>query len=195
VTLSKVPRHCHPALWTASLGFAFSALVSRPATASDAHPRPYPTLPWIGTQLLPSPELAAGNGARFGLSWQLTPLSYSWGLNRRLAPWRFFVVEPLTRQSGSIEIFVAPAYLSYRDGARDRWFLRGGVRSYFPLVQRGENLSISVGSYYFRNYAGDEGAAYEVGAYVLYGFVGLRFAYAPAFAPARALTTLALRFF
>jgi hypothetical protein len=163
--------------------------------AADDRPRPVPTLPWIGTELLPSPELAAGDGPRFGLSWQLTPILYSWGLNRRLDPFRFFVVEPLTRQSGSLELFASPAYLANGSGARDHWFGRVGARSYFPLVQRGENLSVSLGSYYLRNFAGDDGAAYEAGAYVLYGFIGVRFAYAPGFAPARYLTTFSIRVF
>ena len=179
------------------LGIAVSAL---PANASEGdyapdRPFPHPTLPWMAAQLLPSPELAAGDGARFGLGWQLTPLLFSWGLNRRLSPWRSFVVEPLTRQSGSIELFLSPEYLTAHGSADQRWFGHFGVRAYFPLVQRGENLSVSIGSSYFRNLHGDQAVAYEVGSYVLYGVVGLRFAYAPGFAPERFVTSLVLRVF
>ncbi|MCA9591820.1 MAG: hypothetical protein KC776_00875 [Myxococcales bacterium] len=173
---------------------AAGVLTLAPRAMASDRPAPRPTLPWLVTQLLPSPELAAGDGARFGLSWQLTPVLYSFGIHRRLSPWRSFVVEPLTRQSGSIELFAAPAYLAY-GSARDRWSGRVGVRSYFPLVQRGENLSLSLGSYYFRTLSGEDAVAYELGSYVLYGFIGMRFAVAPAFDARRYLTTLSVRAF
>src|SRR4051794_775501 len=71
-----------------------------------ADPLPYPSLAWLVTQLVPSPELAVGRvkhidgaGAEsdvtttaFGLRWQLTPLVWSWGVNRRISRWRYFVV-------------------------------------------------------------------------------------------------------
>ncbi len=167
---------------------------SEPTYAPD-RPFPSPTLPWLAFQLVPSPELAAGEGAHFGLRWQLTPVLYSWGLNRRLSPWRFFVVEPLTRQSGSLELHFSPEWLDAGDGARERWFGHVGLRSYHPLVQRGENLSVSIGTAYFRNFAGEEGVAYEAGIYALYGVLGLRLAYAPGNARERFVTSFVFRVF
>ena len=162
-----------------------------PATEPGVHP----TLPWIATQLVPSPELAYGDdGAHFGLVWQLTPLLYSFGIHRKLSPWRFFVVEPVVRQSGSMELFVSPEYLAIEPAFRDRWTLRVGMRAYFPLVQRGEYVSASIGTSYFR-IAGQDAVAYETGMYVLYGVLGLQLAFAPAHDRARWIGVLRFRFF
>jgi hypothetical protein len=153
------------------------------------------TVPWLATQLVPSPEVAAGDGrARAGLGWQMTPLLYSWGIHRGLSPWRFFVVEPFVRQSGSVEVFVTPEYLWYGSTFADGWLLRTGVRSYFPLIEHGEYLSVSVGASGF-TLAGRSGAAYEAGAYVLFGVVGLQVTLSPSSGPVAAITTLRLRYF
>src|SRR5262245_49472320 len=60
----------------------------RRATATDAGTTV--TFAWLATQLLPSPELAFTNegGPRFGMRWQLTPLLYSFGVDRRVSPFR-----------------------------------------------------------------------------------------------------------
>ncbi len=72
------------------------------------------TIPWLATQLVPSPEIAGGQGtARFGARWQVTPVLFSWGIHRGLSPWRFIVEEPLVRQSGSIELYLTPEYFFY----------------------------------------------------------------------------------
>jgi hypothetical protein len=178
------PTFFHPAL------IGLSLLGSQPAD-----PRPQPTLPWFAAQLVPSPELASGDdGFAFGMRWQITPLVYSFGLNRRLSPWRFFVVDPFARYSGSLELHYSPEYLALESRFRDRYVHRAGVRAYFPLVERGEYLSFSLGSSYFHTHVG-EGAAYEIGAYVLFGYLGVQFAYAPGFDPARFITTLRIRVF
>jgi hypothetical protein len=68
------------------------------------------------------------------------------------------------------------------------------VRSYFPLIERGEYLSLSLGTAYFNAHSGD-GAAYEAGLYILFGDLGIQFAYAPGFDPARFIATLRIRMF
>ncbi len=155
------------------------------------------TAPWLATQLVPSPELAWGQSqARFGFRWQVTPVLFSWGIHRGLSPWRFFVVEPFVRQSGSVELFVTPEYLWYGSSFSDGVVLRGGVRSYFPLVEHGEYLSVSVGASEFA-FAGQSGAALEAGAYVLFGVVGAQVTVSPtpAAAPIATIATLRLRYF
>ena len=153
------------------------------------------TVPWIATQLVPSPELAYGDAAaRFGLRWQLTPLLFSWGIHRGLSPWRFFVVEPYVRQSGSIEAYVTPEYVAYGSKFADGWVPRAGLRSYFPLIEHGEYLSVSVGTSTFA-LGGRPGIAYEAGAYVLFGTVGLQLTVAPSGGPIATIATLRLRYF
>lgn len=173
---------------------------------SYAEPVVYPSLAWLGTQLLPSPEVAVGRvrpeaGApgsgdaetktAFGLRWQLSPVVWSWGTNRRVSRWRWFVVDPLARHSGSLEVSGTFEYLM---GHVDRLIVRPGVRAYFPLAQRGEYLSVSMGT---STYAYDEKmrVAYDVGAYVLYGLFGLQATIAPDHGPLSAIGTFRIRYF
>lgn len=72
---------------------------------------PLPDAAWAITQLVPSPEIAVGGeerGAQVGLRWQVTPVLYSFGVNRRKSPWRAFIAEPMVRQGGSVEAYVSP---------------------------------------------------------------------------------------
>jgi hypothetical protein len=167
--------------------------VARRSTATP--PGTSLTFAWAVTQLIPSPELGAGNdGALFGLRWQLVPFLYSFGIDRRLSPFRAFVVEPLVRTSGSIELFVAPEYLALDDDLARRFGFRVGVRAHFPVVERGDYLSISVGTAYVR-FGERESASYQFGAYLLFGFLGIEQSILPGLAEARWIGTLNVRFF
>jgi hypothetical protein len=177
-------------------GTLWAQLASAAGTGST-EPSPRPTFIWILTQLIPSPEVAAGKGSdlvetvRFGLRWQVTPILYSFGHNPRVSPWRAFVVEPIVRQSGSVELFLSPELFV---GSLDTPLLRGGVRSYFPLIAKGDDLSVSLGtSYTYMN--GQSGVGYELGAYVLYGTLGIQVTYSPAPSPVQWITTLRFRYF
>jgi hypothetical protein len=142
-------------------------MVVASARAADRHPTP--SIPWVLTQAIPSPQVAFGSGeAIFGLRWQVTPFLYSWGIHRN-APrrWRAFVVEPSMRLSGSFEIYGGPEWLR-----GERWFGRGGVRSYFPIAQRGEALAFSLGTSAWSD-GKTLGPSLEVGAHVLFGFFAL----------------------
>jgi hypothetical protein len=157
-----------------------------------------PAIVWLATQLVPSPEIAAASeGALFGLRWQGTPVLWSFGVHRGVSPVRAFVVEPMVRHSGSVELFASPEYLALRDtsGSRaDQWFLRPGVRAYFPLAQHGEYLSCSIGTSYAWG-TERSGAAWEAGVYTLFGVLGVQITYAPAKEPADVIATLSVRYF
>jgi len=167
---------------------------SRRSSATD--PGTTLTGAWLATQLLPSPELAFTDegAARFGMRWQVTPLLYSFGVDRRLSRFRAFVVEPLVRSSGSLELFVAPEYLALDADLSRRFGLRAGVRAYFPLLEKGDYLSVSLGTAYARYSEGDS-VSYQVGAYVLFGVLGFEQSFLPGFDAARWISTLNLRFF
>ena len=69
---------------TAAAALLAALATGGPARADDRPGPPPPpkepavavTWPWLATQLLPSPELVYGDAtARFGLRWQVTPLS------------------------------------------------------------------------------------------------------------------------
>ncbi|WP_437734249.1 hypothetical protein [Sorangium sp. So ce1335] len=161
------------------------------------------TLPWLLLQLVPSPELWIGpSGTRFGLRWQVTPLLYSFGINRKLSPWRAFVVEPLTRHAGSIELFGSPGYVAGSGAAPEGWTLRGGVRAYFPLLDHGETLSCSLGgsALYARAHTQAHtydrlAASYEAGIYTLFGGLGAQVTVTPTAALRSTTITLSLRYF
>jgi hypothetical protein len=153
------------------------------------------TLAWVLTQLLPSPELAVGDdGAAFGVRWQVVPVLYSFGIDRRLSPFRAFVVEPLVRTSGSLELFVAPEYLFVDERVASRFGFRAGLRAHFPVIEKGDYLSLSLGTAYAR-FGERESASYQFGAYLLFGFLGFEQSILPAFAEARFVSTLNVRFF
>lgn len=165
---------------------------------------PYPTLPWVLTQLVPSPEVlfgrqrhVAANGdvdrsssSAFGLRWQATPLLWSFGVSRHQSRWRSFVVDPFARQSGSLELSTSIEYIA---GPIRRLIARPGLRVYLPVVEKGESLSVSFGTSVY-DYGGLR-VAYDVGAYVLSGVVGLQLTVAPTHAPLAAIATLRLRYF
>ena len=170
-----------------------------------ASPRNLPSLGWTVTQLIPSPEVGGGRVHRtstdgvqqdstelaFGMRWQLTPLVYSWGTNRRITRWRAFVVDPLARNSGSIELNTSIEYLF---GHIDRFLVRPGVRATFPLLQRGEYLSASLGTSTYA-YNGVPRVAYDVGMYMLFGLFGVQITVAPAHAPLSFISTFRIRYF
>ncbi|HSO37549.1 MAG TPA: hypothetical protein VLT33_33720 [Labilithrix sp.] len=170
-----------------------------------ASPRYHPSLAWTLTQLVPSPEVGGGRVHRtgtdgvqqdstelaFGMRWQLTPLLYSWGTNRHITGWRAFVIDPLARNSGSIELNTS---IEYFFGHIDRFLVRPGVRATFPLLQRGEYLSASLGtSTYVFN--GVPRVAYDVGMYTLFGLFGVQVTVAPVHAPLTFISTLRIRYF
>ncbi|AKV01046.1 hypothetical protein AKJ09_07709 [Labilithrix luteola] len=181
-------------------------ILAQPDTGySSADPRPYPSLPWLAAQLLPSPEVAFGTirsvdvyghtskdlQASFGLRWQLTPLLWSWGQHRSLNRWHFLVIDPLARNSGSIS---ADLNLEYMWGQVNRMLVRPGVHATFPILQRGEYLSTSIGTSF---YAYDDilRVAYDVGAYCLFGLFGVQFTYAPVHEPLKTMLTFRIRYF
>jgi hypothetical protein len=160
-------------------------------------PNVKPSLVWVLTQLVPSPEIAleSTNGdvvSRFGLRWQVTPVLYSFGINRRLSPWRALIVEPIVRQSGSVELFLSPEL--FTGSLWGSAMVRAGVRSYFPILAKGEELSVSLGTSY-TSLNGVSGMAYEAGVYFLYGTLGLQLTYSPSPSPVPWIATFRFRYF
>lgn len=165
----------------------------------------YPPLLWFATQLLPSPEVGFGSirrteidgrtsesvEAAFGLRWMATPVLWSWGTNRRVSRWRSFVVDPLARNSGSLELDLSFEYLW---GHVDRALVRPGVKATFPLVQRGEYLSFSLGTSTY-TYDQTPRVAYDAGLYFLFGILGAEVSIAPVHRPLQTLATLRIRYF
>jgi hypothetical protein len=155
---------------------------------------PNPTPLWLLTQIIPSTQvLFSEDAVAFGLRWQVTPLLYSFGVHRRVSPWRMLVAEPLVRYSGSLELFGAPEYLAL-PGATSRWGVRGGLRAYFPVLHRGEYLSLSLGTSVLR-FDEETSMAAEAGVYVLFGILGLQVDASPTLAGGSVLARVSVRYF
>ena len=156
----------------------------------------HPTWAWAALQLLPSPgySVGSGGGGNFHMQWQLTPVLYSFGINRRLSPWRSVVVEPLTRQNGSLEAFVSPEYTAAGDRFGNSWLLRTGLRAYLPVVEHGEYLSASLGVGY-ATYNGEKSLSLDAGVHIFFGVLGLQVSHAPDLDDARWTFTLKIRYF
>jgi hypothetical protein len=150
---------------------------------------------WGVSQLIPSPEwITTSYRAKFGMRWQITPLLFSFGMNKKLSPWKYFMVSPLSRQSGSAEIFITPEYLNIEKKLKDKWLFRSGVRIYLPLWQKGEYASLSVAASYY-NFNGQNGISYEGGLYLFAGILGFQTTYSPDFINSEWIFTIRLRYF
>lgn len=179
-------------------------VIAGPAAQTDSgrtaesitEPRIYPSSLWLAAQTIPSPQLIIrqNSGPAFGLRWQVTPLLYSWGINKKLSPWRHFIAEPLTRQNGSAELYLSPEYVNLTDQFKSNWMFRAGLRAYFPLYNYGEYLSGSVGTSYY-TFNGHKGVSYEAGIYIFFGILGLQVSYSPSMPQAQWMFTLRIRYF
>jgi hypothetical protein len=147
---------------------------------------------WTAMQLVPSPLFVVGSGnVGGGLRWQVTPFVYSFGVAAK--PVRVFVVEPVARHAGAVELYASPEWACCAPTGTS-WVGRGGARLYLPLVGRGESLSGSIGTSYYRA-AGGDGFSAELGAYALFGTIGLTVTFSPKLEGRETMLALALRYF
>jgi len=148
---------------------------------------------WTTAQLVPSPLLVVSSDhVGGGVRWQITPLLYSFGVTAR--PWRSFVIEPIARHSGSIELYGSPEWACCAPGGHTSWLGRGGARLYLPLIEHGESLSWSLGGSYYRATGGGGGAA-ELGIYTISGVFGLTVTVSPTLFRREVITALSIRYF
>jgi hypothetical protein len=181
-------------LFFGAIGFARLAHAEESETDTYRH-YPRPTLLWAGLQLLPSPQVSfAKDASAIGaLKWQLTPISYSFGVHRRISPWRSFVVDPFARYGGSMELYGSPILFLSDARAADRFGLQAGMKAYVPILEHGETLSAGFGASYLHA-LGKNGVSYDAGLYFLYGIVGIEASYSPSIAPMTLSTTLRIRY-
>jgi hypothetical protein len=170
-----------------------------PVAADDAAPAATTLSPilaagaWAVAQLIPSPALVIGeNHVGGGLRWQLTPLLFSFGIAAR--PLRSFVVSPIARHSGSVELHVSPEWACCAASSDHSWLARAGLRVYLPWLEHGEVLSWSIGASGY--YAADGiGPAGDLGIYTLFGVIGLTVTISPLLFQREVITALNIRYF
>lgn len=148
--------------------------------ADERHPFPYPTLTWAALQFIPSPGLVVDREEpAFAAQWSVTPVLYSFGMHRRLSPWRSGVVEPFVRHGGSAELRGGLDYFALTPRFADRFGARVGLRSTWPILERGESLSWSVGTS-LSWFDGKAAVGYEAGLHTLLGTLGAVIGLSPA---------------
>jgi len=139
---------------------------------------------WALFQAVPSPVLYNDSGGaeralRAGLRWQIIPVNYSFSANRFVSKAQFFIINPVRRFAGSMELFLQPeVVLTEFDHSRlKRFWVSAGFRVIIPVVNYGELLSGSLGIKANLQGAQQGGAenffGLEAGFY-LYGMLGVQ---------------------
>lgn len=143
---------------------------------------------WVILQAIPSPLLSEdkneqNSGLKFGLEWQIIPVSYSFNSNKYVSKLSFFCIRPVKRFSGSAELFIEPSVITgnYKYSNLGKFSYKSGCRVVFPIAQRGEYLAVSIGAGYYGQKSHEgvivDGLTYEAGVYSFYGMLGLKFSY------------------
>lgn len=142
-------------------------------------------LTWAAMQLIPSPTFFQDyneQDARIipGLRWQVTPINISFKTNKYVSPVQFFMINPVRRFTGSVELFVQPEWTTtgFKYSRLDRFGISTGGRVILPLKSEGENLSASIGGKFnYRDDLDSDKNTYfgvEAGLYFFYGLMGIQ---------------------
>lgn len=143
---------------------------------------------WLLLQTIPSPtyfEDRDDNNSKlkFGLEWQVIPVSYSFKTNKYLSGFNVLFINPVKRFTGSVETFFEPALITgdFKYAELKKFMFKAGARLVLPVAQKGEYMAFSIGAGYYRqkNIYGKiiDGITYEAGIYSFYGMLGLKFNY------------------
>lgn len=133
---------------------------------------------WLPYQGVPSLTLYSGSpNSAFGFEWELTPLLYSFGMNKQISPWYFFIVEPPGRFTGSIEFNVAVQVFTRKIGS-SYFSVSGTLMGFIPLIERGEHLTLNIGASMYR--FGDRTPLFGVvGVSTLFGILHINVKHSP----------------
>ncbi|MCX7877520.1 MAG: hypothetical protein N2510_02640 [Ignavibacteria bacterium] len=150
---------------------------------------PLKWITWTLLQTIPSPGYyedrnESSSSLKFGLSWNIIPVSYSFGANEYLPPLSFFHIKPSKRFSGSAEIFFEPSYITgnFKYSTIGKFHWKTGGRIILPIAHKGEYLSVSVGMGYYNqksslNNKKYSGVFLEGVVYTFFGMLGLKLSY------------------
>lgn len=147
---------------------------------------------WIPLQAVPSLTWYSDpSQSAFGFEWEVTPLLYSFGMNKQNSPWYSFFVEPPARFTGSVELNVAGQIFTSKVGT-SYFAASANLMGYVPLIARGEELTLNVGvgAYQIANRT----RVFAVGGFsTLFSFVHLNLKHASN--PSTWIVSLEFRFF
>ncbi|HMS32730.1 MAG TPA: hypothetical protein PKC91_01460 [Ignavibacteria bacterium] len=143
---------------------------------------------WTLFQTVPSPAFFqdrndSNSRLQFGFRWHISPVNFSFNANKLVSPVQFFLVNPVRRYGGSVELLIDPEWATdgYQYSDLQRFNLTTGARAFIPAIERGEYLCFSIaGKYNFRKNKQDQSSNYysaEAGIFTLFGIAGLVFDY------------------
>jgi hypothetical protein len=139
---------------------------------------------WALIQLFPSPVFyqdADENNSRlqFGLRWQLISLNLSFHSNKYTSPVQFFMINPVRRFTGSLELFLQPEIYtsSFKYSQLNKTGLGAGARFVLPLKGEGEHVSYSIGWKTNMRANSIPYQSIELGIYAVFSMVGIQFNY------------------
>jgi hypothetical protein len=118
-----------------------------------------------------------------GVRWNVTPVNFSFNANEYVSPVQFFIVNPVRRLGGSVELFVQPEYTlaNYNYSNLKRFSFTTGTRLFIPLEETGENLAVSIGGKYSlrqtKESSENNTSGIELGLYTFFGILGVKFDY------------------
>jgi len=141
---------------------------------------------WTLLQLLPNPVFfhdgnETDNRLRFGFRWNITPLNISFFPNKYVSRYQLIKIDPVRRFTGSAEIFVQPEITTgeFQYSNLEKFGISTGVRAIFPILEKGENLAVSIGGKLnYREEKNNGNNTYygiETGVYFFGGIVGFQF--------------------
>lgn len=167
------------------LAIVFSAKLSFPQDRTDNTAK---YLSWGILQTIPSPVFFQDSNDKnarviFGLRWQITPINISFRSNRYDSPFQFFMINPVRKFTGSVELFLQPELASdeFEYSDLSRFGLGAGSRVIIPISGDGQNISASIGGKYNyrKDFSGgnDHYFGIETGLYFIYGILGIQFNY------------------
>lgn len=165
------------------LVFVYSELSSQSLKEDD---KTAELINWTLLQMIPNPVFfhdgnEADNRLRFGLRWNITPLNISFFPNKYVSRYQLFKIDPVRRFTGSAELFVQPELTTgeFKYSNLEKFGISTGIRTLFPIIEKGENLAVSIGGKL--NYRKDKNNSnnthygIETGVYFFGGIVGFQY--------------------
>lgn len=141
---------------------------------------------WTLLQMIPNPVFfhdgdETNSRLRFGLRWNITPVNISFSPNKYVSRYQFLKIDPVRRFTGSVELILQPEITTgeFKYSNLEKFGINTGLRAIFPVLEKGENLAVSIGGKLnYRKEKSDGNNTFygvETGVYFFGGIVGFQF--------------------
>jgi hypothetical protein len=134
---------------------------------------------WLIQQVLPSYSWTCfQNQTNFAFEWEVSPVLFSFGMNRLNPKWHFFKVSQPERFTGSVELILSTQLYTSKVGT-SYWGFSGQILAHIPLIEYGEYLGLNLGV--ARYTIGGMPSNYIIGGFsTFFGFLHFNLKYSPS---------------